>query len=411
MKGVFVVIDGAADLPVKSLGNKTPLEVAKTPNLDRFTRKGKLDYTFTVGEGIAPQSHNAVLSLLGYDPTLIPRGPLEAIGAGIHIKKGDLVLRTNFATIDDLESGTVLDRRAGRTLTTKEAHALADAVNKQVKLKYPFEFHATNQHRGVLVFRGGFSDNISNVDPGYGNGVALKESSKLRLSHAIDDEEDSKVSAELLNNFVRRSHEVLDKHPLNLVRAKKGLFAANVILCRDAGNEPPKLKKMKGKWMALGYMPLEKGIARAAGMDLYKFKYPRLRGSDVYGNLYHGLHLAIKNAVRMIWWNRKKYDYFYVHFKETDIPGHDGKPEDKIRMIELIDENFFGYLVKTMRDEKLMVTADHTTACSKKAHTSDPVPVLACPAKKSEQDQRFTEAWAQKGKKIQSRNILSESLY
>ena len=137
---------------------------------------------------------------------------------------------------------------------------------------------------------------------------------------------------------------------------------------------------MRGKWIALGYMPLEKGIARVMGMEPYKFSYPKLKRIDVYANLYDGLKKAIKYSRKMLKKFRKEHDYFYVHLKECDLPGHDNKPLDKVKMIELIDDRFFGFLKGFVGDDtKLIVTADHTTASRMKAHTADPEPVLTYP--------------------------------
>lgn len=173
MKGVFVILDGVADEPCSQLGDKTPLEAARTPNLDELANKSRMDYCFTVKEGVVPESSSAIVSLLGYDPNFVPRGPLEARGIGIKLKNGDLALRCNFATLDNMSNLKLIDRRVGRTLTTEEARILAKAINENVKLPFKFEFYPSIQHRGVLVIRGGFSDNISNADPGYGQGVAL----------------------------------------------------------------------------------------------------------------------------------------------------------------------------------------------------------------------------------------------
>ena len=414
MKGVFIILDGVSDEPVQALGQKTPLEAAKTPNLDFIAKKSRIDYCYTVKEGVVPESSAAVVSLLGYDPNFAPRGPLEANGLGIKLKPGDLAFRCNFATIDDMQSLQVIDRRAGRTLTTEEARILAKAINEKVKLPhgYRFDFYPSIQHRGVLVFRGGFSDNITNADPAYSGAAAEPGvSSKMVFSRALDEDDEAILSAELVNSFVRQSFEVLDRHPINLARAKKGFYSANIILCRDAGNEPAKFKKLAGKWMALGYMPLEKGIAEAAGMEIYKFSYPKLKGIDVYGNLYEGLERAIKYAKRMIWWKNTKYDYFYIHFKETDIPGHDNKPFDKVKMIELLDKKFFSFMRKYLKEGiKLVVTADHTTACRKYAHSAEPVPVLTYHHGK-ESEKRFTEAEGLKGRKLMGRNLLKNAFF
>lgn len=413
MKGIFLILDGVSDTPCQALNNKTPLEAAKTPNLDEIAKKSKIDYCYPIKPGIAPQSHNSVISLFGYDPNFAPRGPLEAMGAGIGLTRGDLALRTNFATLDSLESLEILDRRAGRTLTTKEARTLAKAINKQVKLPYKFEFYATVGHRGVLVLRGGFSDNITSIDPAYGEGIAKNPSKlKLKFSHPIDDEDDSKLSSELLNSFVRQSFQILDQNPINISRAKKGLYKANCILCRNPGNFPVKFKKPKGKWMALGYMPLEIGIAKALGMDIYKFKHPKLKNTDIYTTLYLSLKMAVKYALKMVKKYRKKYDYFYIQIKETDLPGHDNKPLEKVKMIEYIDTNLFSRLKNIIGKNKLIVTADHTTSCQKMVHTADPVPVLTYPSNPEKtKDQRFTEKDAKTGRKILGRNLLKKNFF
>ena len=409
MKGIFIIIDGVADEPCSILKGKTPLEAAETPYLDEIAKKSRIDYCYPIKEGIAPESSSAVVSLFGYDYRDAPRGSLEAQGAGLKLKKGDLALRCNFATIDKIDK--IIDSRAGRTLTTREAKELAKEINEKVKLPYKFEFHALNQHRGVLIFRGGFSDNISNADPFYGNGVVVDSTRKMIFSKALDEEEDSQLSANLVNSFIRNSHEILGKHPVNIARERKGLYAANVILCRDAGNSPIKFKKLRGKWMALGYMPLEIGIAKAVGMEVYKFKYPKLKSIDVYSTLYSGLRKAIKYAIKMMKRNYKKYDYFYIHFKETDIPGHDGKPIDKVKMIEMIDYKFFSFLSSFIGSNKLIITADHTTSSNKKRHTDGAVPVLIYPEKGSKEKQRFTEKDGLKGEKWIGKKLLEGALF
>jgi len=405
MKGVFLIVDGLADLPCSVLNDKTPLEYAKTPNLDELAKKSKIGFCYTVKEGVVPSSDSGVISLFGYDFTEEKRGSLESAGVGVKLKNGDLALRCNFATIDNLEDGEILDRRAGRTLTTKEARALAESINKGVKLPFKFEFIPSVQHRGVLVIKGGFSDNIT--------GVEITNKGKLEWARSLDDEDDSKLAAELVNSFVRQSHYILDKHKINTERARKGLYSANIILCRGAGSEPLKFKKLKGKWIGLGYMPLEIGIARTLGMDVYKFKYPKLKGMDVYSNLYHGLNLAIKYSKRMLKWKKNKYDYFYVHIKETDIPGHDNKPIDKVKMIEILDEKFISFLKDYIKDGKLIITADHTTACRKKAHSNEPVPVLVYNGNPGveNKEKRFTEGEGLRGKRINPRNMLDNYLF
>lgn len=409
-----MILDGVADESCHQLGGKTPLEAALTPHLDSLAKESSFFHCYPIKEGVVPESSSAVVSLLGYDPKEAPRGPLEAKGAGLSLTRGDLAFRCNFATVDDLSSGTILDSRAGRTLTTKESTILAKAVSKHVKLPFTFDFHPTIQHRAVLIFRGGFSDNISNADPFYGQGFAVPGATPhFHFSKPLDDEPESRVAADLLNSFIRQSHQVLNNHPINIARAKKGLYSANLILCRDPGNAPVVFKKLKGKWMALGYNPLEIGIAEAAKMHLHRFRTPDLHSFDVYAHLYETLGLAIKHSIKMLSSYVRAYDYFYIHLKETDIPGHDNKPHEKKSMIELIDQRFFSFLVPFIKkhEAELVVTADHMTSCRLKTHSDKPVPVLYYPTKPSNfKPQRFTEESGLRGPKIYGRKLLEKTL-
>ena len=415
MKGIFVVLSGVADEPCQALGQSTPLQAARTPNLDALAKVSRIDYCHPMKEGVAPESSSSIVSLLGFDPHLAPSGPLEAQGAGIKLTRGDLALRCNFATIDDLKSGNILDRRAGRTLNTKEANALAKAINEGVKLPFKFEFYPTIQHRGIVVFRGGFSDNITNADPFYRNGMAYAGiTPKIVFSKPMDDEDDSKLAADLVNSFIRKSHEVLDKHYLNVSRAGKGLFSANYLLCRGAGNEPAQFKKLRGKWMALGYTPLKRGVAEVCKMDIYKVSYPKMKGIDVYENLYSALRKAIKSSIKMLKKHRKSHDYFYINLRESDIAGLDNKPMETVKMIELIDRRLFSFLKKFVEknNAKLVVTSGHTTSCRLKSHSADPVPVLFYnPFDLRDEEKRFTEEEGLQGSKIAGRKLLERTLF
>jgi len=221
------------DLPIEELGNKTPLEAADTPNMDFLAAHGKTGLMYTVRKGIAPESDVAVISILGYDPFKYGtgRGILEAVGAGIEVKDGDLALRCNFATLG--EKGELIDRRVGRNLSTKEAAELCKAVNKNVKLEsHPadFEFKNTVGYRGVLVIRSRqkpLSGRITNTDPGYarvkGLGIAeAKIAMFLKKCEPMDNSEEAKISADLVNEFVEKSHEILDKHEINKKREIEG---------------------------------------------------------------------------------------------------------------------------------------------------------------------------------------------
>jgi len=375
MKGVLVILDGVGDLPNKLLDGKTPLEAANTPNLDFFATRGELGYMYPVKPGIAPESDEAIVSIFGNDVVSSTRGQLEARGAGINLTRGDLALRINFATIDSLKKGNILDRRAGRTLTTKEAEILSKALNK-IELSHDFIFQPTIQHRAVLVLRGGLSDNILCNDATYIQGKH-GGINKIRNCSSLDEEESSSYTANILNEFLEKAYEVLNKHPVNLERVKKGLLPANYLLLRGPGIEQPKLKIYK-KWVSPSYMPVEVGFSQVSGMSVFSFEYPKLKNLDSYKNLYDGLKKACKFNTKILKKTWKKFDYAYVHFKEIDLPGHDNKPIEKKEMIEYVDKTFFKFLRKFAppREIRIVVTADHSTPCSLKIHSADPVPVL-----------------------------------
>ena len=156
MKYIILIGDGMADNDMAELGGKTPLDVAKTPNMDFLATRGEMGFMYPVKPGFVPESDEAIVSIFGNDLISSTRGQLEARGTDLKLTRGDLALRVNFSTIDSLEKGNILDRRAGRTLTTLEAEILAKAIRK-IKLPCEFVFEPTVQHRAALVLRGGFS--------------------------------------------------------------------------------------------------------------------------------------------------------------------------------------------------------------------------------------------------------------
>ncbi|HOL39901.1 MAG TPA: phosphoglycerate mutase, partial [Dictyoglomaceae bacterium] len=206
-KILYIVLDGLGGTPDPKLGGKTELESAKTPNMDSLAQKAKLGLMDPIAPGIAPESDAAVLSILGYDVNeyYTGRGPLEAHGADIEVGDGDLAWRANFATVDE-DTLKILDRRAGRNLTTEEAKTLADEVNEKVKLDgAEFIFKATVGHRGVLVIRrknGKLSANVENIDPGYKRhgpySIALSNPpTEVQKCVPLDNSEEAKEAARL----------------------------------------------------------------------------------------------------------------------------------------------------------------------------------------------------------------------
>jgi len=382
MKLIYVVIDGMSDLPIKELRNQTPLGVAETPHMDFLAKNGKTGLMYTVGKGIAPESDVAVISILGYDPFKYAtgRGVLEAVGAGVSMKNGDLALRCNFATLG--RGKKIIDRRAGRDLTSKEAEELSQAINKKVRMEaYPasFEFKSTIGHRAVLVLKSkgkSLSGRISNTDPAYTRlnelGVAeTKAEMFLRKCEPMDKSDKAKVSAALVNEFVEKSHRVLDGHEVNKKRVAEGKFKANVMLTRDAGHLLPDFFNINERYgvrfACLADMPVERGIAKLAGMHLVDLPPPS-------SNLKKDSLIRVTKLLEIL----PSYDCFYIHIKGPDEPAHDGNYRLKTQLIAKIDKHFFGGLMKKIeiRDYIICVTADHSTPCELKAHGDTPVPLL-----------------------------------
>lgn len=382
MKLIYVAIDGMGDLPIKELGNKTPLEAAETPNLDALAKNGKTGLMYTVGKGIAPESDVAVISLLGYDPFKYStgRGVIETVGAGVDMNDGNLALRCNFATLG--EGRNILDRRVARSLTTQEAVDLAQAANEQIHLEsYPatFEFKSTLGHRAVVVFKSKaepLSSKISNSDPAYiivnGLGVAKeKVEMVLKTCEPLDDSDAAKASAQLVNEFISKTHELWENHPINKKRAAEGKLKANVILTRDASDSLPKFFNINNHYgvdfAALADMHAERGIAKLAGMDATLLPPPS-------GDLEHDYDVRVKALMDAL----PRHDCFYIHLKGPDEPGHDGKCELKTSIIAAVDKYFFGPLLKqiSLKDTLICVTTDHATPCSLKVHSDTPVPIL-----------------------------------
>jgi len=404
LKLIYVVVDGMGDLPIQKLGGRTPLEAAETPNMDRLARNGKNGLMYSVAKGIAPESDVAVVSILGYDPFKhsVARGIFEAVGAGLTVRSGDLALRCNFATLG--RGRRIIDRRAGRDLTAEEARRLSETVNEKVKLdSYPvdFEFKNTIGHRAVLVIRSKrkpLSGRITNTDPAYTRleeiGVAkAKVEMTLKKCEPMDNSEEAKISAALVNEFVEKSHIALDEHEVNRKRAAAGKLKANVILTRDAGNTLPRFPSLSERYgvsfVCLADMPVERGISKLAGMSLVDLPPPS-------GDLKRDCRLRVRRLLKVL----PSHDCFYIHIKGPDEPGHDGNFNLKTQLIATIDGHFFGELLPNieLKNCVICVTADHSTPSELRAHSDAPVPLLISGNKiRGDGSSRFSERECRRG--------------
>ncbi|MEM3695933.1 MAG: 2,3-bisphosphoglycerate-independent phosphoglycerate mutase [Candidatus Bathyarchaeia archaeon] len=364
MKAILVIGDGMADRPIKELNWKTPLEAAQKPSLNKIAETGVCGIMDPISPGTPPGSDVATLALLGYDALKVysGRGALEAIGSGIDVSPSDVCFRCNFATIDD--NFIVLDRRAGR-ISNEEAAKLAESLQK-IKLKKPakvdFLFRSTLQHRAVLILRGAkLSSAVSDADPG-------KTGEKVRQVKPLDDSPEAKLTSKIVNELVHEFHKILEVHPLNKERVKRGLRPANIVLCRGAGTIPQiePLTKIYGvKAACVSAAPLVGGVCKVAGMDLIRVE----GATGLPQTNYLGKAKAAVNALA-------NYDFVLLHVKAPDVASHDRNVKLKIKVVEEIDK-MVGYLLNNVDTSStyLAVTADHTTSLVTGEHEADPVPV------------------------------------
>lgn len=374
MRVLLIVIDGVGDRPV--VRGKTPLQLARHPNLDALAASGSSGLSDPLGPGIVPGSDTGHLALLGYDPSryYVGRGILEALGAGMKIYEGDVALRANFATVD--ARANVVDRRAGR-IGGEDAEALAKAI-EHIKIEgIDFVFATTKGHRGVLIMRG----NSTRVSPLFTNTDPQKPG-PIQWARPIAATDEAKRSARAINEWTKVVHKILKAHAVNKRRAKEGLPVANIIIVRGPSSlvegkpwkgatyfgpyvkEPVKIQifgeryRMRTACIAGG--TLYKGIARYVGMEVIDVK-------GATADLNTDLRAKISAVQRAL----NSYDFVFLHIKGCDPAGHDGDWKAKTKFIEKID----GVLSALPKENVTVVTSDHSTPCALRTHSADPVPI------------------------------------
>ena len=400
VKIIYVLLDGVGDLPHPDIDNKTPLEAAQTPNLDKLAKNGKMGEVISVGKGIAPESDIAVFNMLGYKfqhSDYAGRGVIEAIGIGIDFKDGDLALRGNFATLDEID--IIIDRRAGRHIEKEEALRVSKELENKLRFSNPFSevvVAPTIGHRVVVRIRDEhpLSSNISNTDPAYsrvdGMGIAKAVGDFLKIERCLplDNTDSASLTADLVNEFSEKSLKILKESEINKIRNKQNKKLLNSILLRDAGNKYPNVQPINEKYSmnfsCIVDMPVEVGISNVLQMNAFNA-----------GGLTDYEEKAMVAAKSMITENA-----MYVHLKGPDEFGHDGDAIGKMKNIEEIDQRFFGTLLENIDSEKVvvMISADHSTPCINKGHSDHPVPLLISGGKiKNDGSERFTESDGKKG--------------
>ena len=361
MKYVIVLADGMADLPIESLGHKTPLEFAKTPAINSILPRSVVGSVRTVPKGMIPGSDVANLSVLGYDPLKFytGRSPIEAVGMGIDIHESDLAVRCNLVTLSDderYEDKIMLDFTAGG-IETKEAKELIEYVNEKLGNEI-YHFYSGVSYRHCLWVRN------------------LKAVLRSAPPHDIVDKN---ISDHLPENkdfldIMKKSYELLNTHPINNTRRSKGSNVANSIWLWGEGKLKPVksfYEKYKLKGTVVSSVDLVKGIGIMAGLEV-----PDVKGAtatvntDYSAKLNAGLDSLLK----------KNKDFLYLHLEAPDECGHRGDIDGKITAIEKIDDLIIKPLIENLSNAKedfvLLLLPDHPTPVSLRTHTDDPVPFL-----------------------------------
>ncbi len=413
---IYVLLDGVGDLPHPDLDGKTPLEAANTPTLDKIASNGVIGEVISVGKGIAPESDIAVFNMLGYKfqhADYVGRGVIESIGVGVDFKDGDLALRGNFSTLNKDE--IIIDRRAGRHIEKEDANGVAKELEEKIKFSDPnttVVVSPTIGHRVIVRIRTEskkLSSKITNTDPAYinigGMGVAKAVGDFLKIEKClpIDDNENSKFTANLVNEFSEQAINILKESQINKKRKEQDKKQLSCILLRDAGNKFPDVipinEKHAMKFSCIVDMPVELGIA-----DVLKMKTFEAGGLTDY-----------EEKARVAAKAMDTQNLIYVHLKGPDEFGHDGDAIGKMKNIEEIDQRFFKTLLDNIDSSKvaIIISADHSTPCINKGHSDDPVPVIVSgDFIKNDGTTRMTEKQAKKGSigLIQGAEVVVKSL-
>ena len=361
MKYIVVLGDGMADEPIAEIGGKTPLAYAKTPTMDVLAKKSEIGLAHTIPEGMKPGSDTANLAVLGYDPKkyYTGRSPLEALSIGVPMKDTDIAIRCNIVTVsdDDLpyEEKTIIDHSSSE-ISTKDAAVLMEAIQKEMNDEI-YQYYVGTSYRHLTIWDKGEVVELTPPHDVLGKkiGQYLPQDAKLR-------------------EMMKRSYDILNNHPLNVERAKKGLNKANSIWFWGAGTKPI-LDSFEGKFHKKGAMisavDLLKGIAVGAEMTNID-----VEGAD--GTLETNWEGKADAAVKALL--EDGFDFVYIHMEAPDEMGHQGSLERKIKAIEYVDNRVLSTVVEKMEqsgeDFRILVMPDHPTPIACRTHTSDPVPYM-----------------------------------
>ncbi|KAG2301403.1 hypothetical protein Bca52824_030054 [Brassica carinata] len=393
----FVLIDGLGDVSIPRLGYKTPLQAANIPNLDAIASAGINGLMDPVEVGLGCGSDTAHLSLIGYDPRVYyrGRGAFESMGAGLAMSPGDIAFKSNFATLDE-SSGVVVSRRADRHFE-EEGPILCAALDGMKLPSFPeYEVrvrYATEHRCGVVVKGPKLSGNISGTDP-------LKDNRLLLEAKPLDESEEAKHTAKVVNELSREISRILVSHPVNAKRLSQGKNIANLVLLRGCGIriEVPPFEEKHGLWPCMvAPTKIIAGLGMSLGIDI--LEAPGATGD--YRTLLTSKAVAIANALSAPLnpcpnvfvpgedghkpGRSDGYDFGFLHIKAIDDAGHDKATLFKVRGLEAVDKAtrqlaklLWQAETSTNYQYFLCVTGDHSTPVEYGDHSFEPVPFTMC---------------------------------
>ena len=361
MKYVVVLGDGMADKPIEELGNKTPLEYANTPEMDRLSKMSEVGMVHTIPEGMSPGSDTANLSVIGYDPKIYytGRSPLEALSIGVDMKDTDIALRCNIVTVsvDDkpYEEKTIIDHSSSE-ISTEDAAVLLEAVREGLENDI-YKFYLGTSYRHLTIWDKG-------------------EVVPLTPPHDVLGQVIGQYlpKDEALREMQKKSYDILVNHPINVARMEKGLNPANSVWFWGAGTKPILTsfeEKYGKKGVMISAVDLLKGIGVGAQMTNII-----VEGAD--GTLHTNYEGKADAAVKAL--AEDDFDFAYVHVEAPDEMGHQGSFERKVQAIQFLDEKIIKRIVDGLEakgvDFRMIVLPDHPTPVCVRTHTSDPVPYM-----------------------------------
>ena len=364
MKHIIILGDGMADWPSASLGNQTLLQYSHTPYMDMLASKGRTGQLITVSDGFHPGSEVANMSVMGYNLPKVyeGRGPLEAASIGVELQPGDMAMRCNIVCIE----GELLKNHSAGHISTEEAGVLVKYLQEHLGNEQ-VQFHIGVQYRHLLVIKGG-NKHLDCTPP---HDVPLHPFRPLMVKAEVPEAQET---ADLLNDLILKSQELLKNHPLNLKRMAEGKDPANSIWPWSPGYRPqmeplsvmyPQIKKGS----VISAVDLINGIGVYAGLR----RIPVEGATGLYDTNYENKVSAALEAL-------KTDDLVYLHIEASDEAGHEGNFELKQLTIENLDKRVVGPICEAVKDWEepvsIAVLPDHPTPCELRTHTSEPVPFL-----------------------------------